>query len=375
MAVIVVEPSPIVLPDWFEPRRAAPRPEESQQPHYLSRFDDRTVLYDTFSIGSDVVLSGPPLANLRMWFSPTTLVVDGHPVPGKATMRDIPRTQRSLIQGVRGATTVGFRPDGRRAVTSQVGDDLSHLFAGTRALVTMSKDNDLQWIKDWVTFYHRVHGIDAVLIYDNNTSAYSPKQLAAAIDTVPGVRSGVVVSWNFPYGPGGGHDNVWDSDFCQYSALEHAKLRFLREAHSVTNADVDELVVTDDGESVVAHAERSSEGILVYAGRWVDQVTQTPMDPARVPRFIDYRFHSGRGATTKWTLLPARLGLVPQWGVHSVSGVNHEISTSIQHRHFAGVNTNWKYDRTEGLVDVAIHQRDALLDRDLLRAFGSAAEH
>src|SRR5690606_8950495 len=138
----------------------------------------------------------------------------------------------------------------------------------------LSQNNDLRWIADWVHFYARLHGADGVLVYDNASSAYSLADLQATLDDAvskAGAAGGnfpaLAVAWPFPYGPQGGMagavngvETDWDSDFCQTGSLQHARHRFLRQARSVLNVDVDELVLGTGGRSVFEATEQSRSG-------------------------------------------------------------------------------------------------------------------
>lgn len=366
----VVHPSPMVLPEGAELRREPPRAPADRQPDYLERFDDRTLYYDTFSCGEDVVLSGPPMRNLKPWVTSATLLIDARPPLGAVSLKDWGRTQRSSVAGAARGRTLTLRGEGLE-LSSEVGSDEAKLFAGKKVLVTMSKNNELIWILDWLRFHHEMHGIDAVIIYDNDSSIYRPAELAAAVGSAPGIVAAVVVPWPFPYGPGGGPKDKWDSDFCQYSALEHARHRFLRDAAGVINADVDELVVTADGRSVLDHAAESETGIVRYQGRWVMKVTEERMDPNRQRRFADYRRHADALCTVKWSLIPGRLQPSTQWRVHSVEEAPTPESADIMHRHFKGINNNWKYTRPEFVADPRKHLLDEDLSAALDKVFGS----
>ena len=97
--------------------------------------------------------------------------------------------------------------------------NLCELFRGKRVMVTMSKDNDLAWIRDWVEFHTRNHGCDAVLLYDNGSTQYEAAKLQEIVAAIPGVDAALVVTWPFSYGPGGGGGmrKVWVA----LNGLEH----------------------------------------------------------------------------------------------------------------------------------------------------------
>ena len=151
-----------------------------------------------------------------------------------------------------------------------------------KVLLTQSKNNDLAWIGDWVTFFARHHGCDAVLFYDNASTNYEMKAIYETISSTPGIEVVVVVHWPYKYGPPG-TDRVpglekklpWDSNYSQLGLLEHARTRFLSYAASVVNADVDELVLTKERVSIFELVSRSETGYLSYPGYWIETATNS----------------------------------------------------------------------------------------------------
>ncbi|MFD6418169.1 capsule biosynthesis protein CapZ [Streptomyces sp. NPDC060194] len=363
--VKVVEPTGITLPAASALRREPPRKPEDRQPDYLEKFDDRTLFYDAFRHGDDVWLSGPPLHNLRPVLQGAEWRVDGADVSGSVSLKDWGRTQRSRITGVRPGRHLTLDVGDLR-LNTVIAPDESELFAGQRTIITKSKDNDLVWIRDFLRYHHIVHGVTGVVFYDNNSSTYSAHAVAEAIASVEGITTAVVVAWNYPWGPGPGPNKVWDSDYCQYSLLEHGRFRYLSRAAGVISADIDELVLTDDARPVFDHAAESETGALHYAGVWIAKATAEPVNPMRQRRFVDYRHRAPGACTTKYAVLPDRLdGHTSQWRVHGVVGTGAETSERIHHRHYQGVNNGWKLNRKEDLVQPGKHVFDVRMSRVL----------
>lgn len=348
--VKVVQPTGMTLPAGGVLRREPPRKPEDRQPDYLEKFDSRTLFYDAFRQGDDVWLSGPPMHNLRTELEKADWRVDGGDVTGRLSLSDWGRTQRSRIVGAPPGRHLSLDVGGTKFSTVIAPDD-SDLFAGQRTIITKSKDNDLVWIRDFLQYYHIVHGVTGVVFYDNNSTRYSPQDVADVIASVDGISTAVVVDWRFPWGPNAGPNNVWDSDYCQYSLLEHGRFRYLTRAAGVINADIDELVLTNDARPVFDHVAESEVGAVTYEGYWIAKATPEPLNPLRQRRFVDYR-HRARGTTTvKWTVLPDMVDWqTTQWRVHSVVGAGIERNEQIHHRHYQGVNNGWKYDRAEGVA-------------------------
>src|SRR5205085_1357105 len=136
-----------------------------------------------------------------------------------------------------GADRITITVSGREIVVpiSPSGRDM---FKGRRVLLTLSKDNPMPWIRDWVQFNVRVHGADALLLYDNGSTIYETAALVEQLAGIPGLASCLVVSWRFPLGPGVGRGQAQDSFYCQPGMLEHARWRYCAEALSVLNTDI-----------------------------------------------------------------------------------------------------------------------------------------
>jgi hypothetical protein len=336
---VVVRPSAVVLgPD--EPHRSPPRPVELRDPDYAERYDATTLFFDVFTAEGRTVAVGPPLLDLAAPLRSARVTVDGRPATVRATALD--RVHRSTF-GRGTGSTLELTLGGRRH-TVPVGGDLAGLFAGRRALMTLSLDNQLPWVRDWARYHASAHGTDAVVVYDNGSRAYGPEELLDTLASVPGIDVAVVVDWPFPYGPQGGDGRPWDSDYAQYGALEHARRRLLRRAAGFLNADVDELVLSVDGSSVYEHAERSPHGVVSYHGRWVHA---GPQRDGRPPRHVDSAWVDAAEppCSTKWCAVPRRLPERAQLQVHDVRGVKVATPPVLGYRHFWDVTTHWKDGR------------------------------
>ncbi|MBB3090458.1 polysaccharide pyruvyl transferase family protein [Nocardioides albus] len=369
--------SPLRLSDSWPVHREPPRPAELRQPGYLDKFDHDTLAYDAFPVGDTVRLSGPPLLNLAADLADATWRIDDTEVG--ANLRDLDRTQASWLDA--SATggqkvTVTLAEATCDAEISESGVDW---FRDRLVLTTKSKNNDLQWISDWALFHAQKQNVDAVLLYDNGSDRYRPEDVLKALD-VPGIEVAVVVSWPFKFGPQGGSwegltDAPWDSDFCEYGILEHARHRFLSEAAGVLNHDIDELAVSEDAAGVFDLLAVAESGAIRYPGRWIDTPRATVTEP---PRFSDFTvYDSSRwSSTSKWAIAPRRTREAQQWKTHSVHGVTMETTKRIQHRHFTGITSNWKYARVGATqINAAKHRYDMRLSDALADVFGADSIH
>ena len=335
-------------------RREAPRPPHLRNEAYEDQFDWDTLVYDVYRAGPHIVFQGPPLANF--W----THLASTEPLrrPGWLwpRYRRIERLKASEIWLRSDADQLSLTgPLGAHEITVQ--PDMADMFAGRRVLHTLSKNNDINWIIDWLRFYVRVHGADGLLLYDNASTDYTVAELDAALrQAFPDIAIAVVL-WPFRYGPQGGLagavdgiETPWDSDFCQTGSLQHARHRFLRGARAVLNVDIDELVLSTKGRSIFAATHDSRAGFIKFAGHWISTATPQPIaqGQGRHGDFIYRDTQEHEECPPKWCIVPARHRLAgTSWSVHNLFGAraNKTLDREFSYAHVKGISNSWKYNR------------------------------
>jgi hypothetical protein len=388
----------------FGLRREAPRPLGDRTPDYESLFDYDTLFYDVFHAGDArrIICLGPPLLNCEEALSKVVFRVPA----AKEAMIWTYRPPRSHLQPscqfwltgpeIAAAENVTMELGGRR-IDIPVRPSGYPRLSGRRVLVTLSKNNPLPWIRDWAQFNVRTHGADAVLFYDNGSTAYDPADVRACLNDLHGVADVLVVPWKFPFGPGVGRQNKQDSFYCQPGALEHARWRFCGRARGVLNTDIDELVVVRSGASIFDRAERSGKAAIVFPGLWVEALAG-PSGRSAIARHTDC-VHGQRGQAimrrmvpsnrllrisrllrTKWIVLPERCPDDVDWGVHDIYPARRQTRREtrswrlrprdVLYRHFRQINTGWKTPRwLVRRYSPVRHLYDAELARALAIAF------
>jgi len=374
-----IELSTVTLDPATGLRREAPRPESLRNAAYGDQFDWDTLFYDAYRVGEHVVLQGPPLLNLLA------------PLRGSAPLRGalrpiLPRA-RHVSRNKRGeiwwrSDAASFELTGAISnYTITVQPNLSDLFAGRRVLHTLSQNNAARWIKDWIAFYAAEHGADAVLLYDNASTAYAVPDLERELQAAFPAMVIRVVSWPFRYGPQGGAAGAvggieapWDSDYCQTGSLQHARFRFLLSARSVLNVDIDELVLSDRGRSIFAATEQSPHGFIRFPGRWISAASPHRPDPATC-RHADFTLadaEQAAGCPPKWCIVPTlRHAHRHSWSVHNLFGAkyNEGLDAEFAFRHMKAISNSWKEDRSLERADASGRfTEDALLARAFARA-------
>ena len=375
------------LPESAQHRREPARPVNRRPANFAAQFDELTVVYDCFRLKpTQVMLMAPPLNRFDSILD--SLSVQSLPGSGECRYQlehkftlgfpsrrtdnlcrilvDVPEAADSLrLKSKAGETVLAIRPKS------------SQLFRDRRVLFTLSKDNDPRWICDWMRFHRDLQQADAVLLYDNGSTAYTTQSLLQAMQQVAGFSTIVVMEWPYKYGPQGIGRGTWDSAFCQDGAMEDARWRFLGDAQGVLNCDVDELALSDT--NLFEQVANSSSGCIRFPGRWVNapkNATSTSVPTHRestyqlLPqwRWKSLRLKDINLCPTKWVVVPNRCPQQTHWTAHEIVGMSSESMKPAQgfYRHFRQISTNWKNNRRD------IERADELRyqeDRKLQEAF------
>src|SRR5918996_1186162 len=373
-----------------DPIRIPPRPLSLRHEDYDDHYDFTTVSYDCFwnTTGDAIILVGPPLLNLERDLD---LAIIAYPsmAPCELALRHVFLGCQIVAKPPAGTTGLIMRT-GRSESFIAPQPNLCELFRSRRTAVTLSRNNELTWIRDWAIF-NKYHKCDGILIYDNNTDAYSNNDLYDYLEPIADGMRIVVLNWPFKYGVPDWRLPVsygmLDSLYCQAGMLEHARLRFLAHSSSVLNTDIDELVLTEGGSSIFELVEGSATGVLAFGGVWVENYPITPQGSARQPpRHRDFawvRTGDQVGCETKWAVVPSRVPQAAQWHVHRILGMPpSDCRQTVELRHFKAINTDWTVDRNRSqdlrtagrAIDPQSLRLDVALQEALAKVFPQETE-
>jgi hypothetical protein len=385
-ALALASPAPVDLSSFGDMRRIATRPPEHRDADFDKKFDADTLFYDCFRLPDGrVALLGPPALNLLAQVEGMEI----RALPGRQacrfTFRELDRHGRMIVEAPAEAHALELTFAGV-AIEVPVGRNEVQDFAGRRVLLTISRNNALHWIRDWLIFARDVHGADAVVLYDNASTHYSAGDVLEEIGKVDGIAAARVVAWPFKFGPQGPDSKrFWDSDFCQHGAWEHARWCYLAKARSVQSADIDEFLLTRTGRSVFDAVEADWIGGFRYRGRWMVGTSRTaiaPDDPARshfdydtvLKPQMDRKFglmpFDRLACPPKWIVVPQKCPPNAQWGIHSIHGwlPSRRMNNAFSYRHFREISDSWKYNRNDRKAfDPTAHEKDAALAAHVAR--------
>lgn len=332
----------IILPEALGLRRDRVVPERFRTEAFDPGYDFTTLVYDAACIeGRGVWLFCPKLCNLERPLRRAVIEIDGAP----ARIRRIRRFERHDIVEIpcpTPARRMRLVLEGWESET-EISPDESARFAGRNCLLTLSRNNELRWIRDWVVHHVRGHGADALLFYDNGSEAYGAAEIRAALAGIDGLAEIRILRVPFLYGPQASRRMKFTANFLQAALLNLARWRFLDRASAVLSCDVDEMVFGTGGRTIFEATRAARSGFVRFRGRW----RYPDSAPGETPL---HRDHYLRGPAE--SLCPPKYCIVPggpmrgrAWATHSLRGTpfgRRFVTREFFFLHCFGISDFWK---------------------------------
>jgi len=353
----LVAHSPAFLPQDYSPLRKPRFGWRARPAEFGDNFESRALFYDVFwhADGKQVLLVGPPPRNLLPMLKRARYTVKG------AKGRFKPRffiSQSVMIIALEGAPRdadiLQFRVDDLEFMLP-IGENLSDELAGRRVLFTMSKNNPLPWITAWADYHQRFHEVDAIVLIDNGSSAYTVAEIARALEKTR-IKEIIIVSWPYTYGAIDGaviFTPYW-THFLQIAGLSLALRRFAARAEGILNCDIDELATHRTERTIFSALKNTPQGLLAMPGAWIEAYPGTGEQSDH--RNFYYRLTDPEARlcrSRKWILDPKKdwvqnLDIHPymHWINRRPRG-SKSMPKDAYYWHFKGINTNWKLERNK----------------------------
>jgi hypothetical protein len=326
--------SPVCIDPRVNRTRSPVLPAAARGRDFERRFDHFTLFNDLFwdARGESILAIGPHIpghldAETAVQFHclETGLRLEADYLPSTYHLhgdmyRIMPRPQTSALR-----VTLGDQQ-----VIVAVQPNISPLFAGRRVLTTRCQNDPFEWLVDWASFHAKEFGFDAVLHYDNLSTAYGPEDARFALSLVPGIEVVVVLSWPFPMEPA--HAPIPDTGqllwqrqlkdrWAESCRLEHQRRRFLEQAELVLIADVDELIIRRNPHASIDDLFAAPD--VAWVKFESELVVNTRPLPDRLMRHRDLHWiWNNQGfKTPKYMVKPDRCPDDARWWLHDVSSV------------------------------------------------------
>lgn len=359
----------LVLPRRPEFTRDIVSIPERRTANFNDEYDFHTLFYDAFYVQrrDALCLICPPLLNLEKIFRSAQWRADGRRLRIAALYphkRFVEVWMRGAAKAPRELRFTFDDVDARAAVSP--GE--SELFAGLRCGVVKSRNNDLNWIRDWAEYHVKVHGLEGVLLFDHGSDRYGVEDVEATLLSVPGVKRACVIPSPYPFGPTT-DDNAL---FLQVGELNIARLRFFARAAGVLVCDIDELVAPSPDGSVFETARKSFLGYALFHGSWRYPETHDGEDGPRLHREHVLKRVGQPDCQTKYCVRPQGLSGAAHWDIHgSIRGSLKPllVTSRLHYWHCYGVSTGWKVDRSDvQQAGLALHAHTAAVMSDVFPA-------
>lgn len=336
---------------------------DERAPNYDDRYDFHTFVYDCFYRAdvNEVWLLCPRLLNFVGLVRDMTFFVDGSE-HSRVKIENISRATVIKLKGVKTAPTLVRFEHEKASGDLTVGDTKLDLFAGKNAVFSINKDNRLEWIQDWLRFYVRVHGLNAMALVDNGSTTYTVDDLRAAIDEVEGIDQACVISAPFPFGPNAEGQVNTSSLYLQRSTAEIIRRRLFKNCRAVLNVDIDELIFSWSGQSIFDATAASDIGFVRANAEWVYVDEETA---AKTPKPLRHVHHTNLSvprkpgakrlpkANRKWCVDPNGKYGEHQWLMHFLDNQKDPLDLDFLMLHCRQISTSWKYERG-GLDGIAL---------------------
>lgn len=341
----VVDLEPMVLPDEAGLRRRPAIRASAQRETFAERYDWWTLAYGAARVPGGLVLVCPKLLNFKALVRAGRFTCGGAPLKLR-WIRPFRRHDEVWLSGEVSAERLVFDHEGLQLSCPVQRQDGA--FAGKRCLVTTSKDNELEWIEDWVAHHVRHQGSEAVLFHDNLSTIYPPDEILERLRGIEGLQAARVVSVPCRYGPLGKKPPRGLAKFLQSGLLNLARQGALARARSVLQCDIDEIALSDAGAPGLHEAAET--GRLGYAtARALWRNAETPeTGPARHGGHV-FAWSPERESKEKWAVVPGGpLGWMG-WDVHGIGGylLNDLVKVKgVRFFHCERLSTDWKRPRS-----------------------------
>ncbi len=332
-----------------------------------SLYDWKTLWFDPIWTGRKLIVVAPSLLAFESAFTDGGLSLDGVPVKprsidhheGLSTLTlDAPKRPSRLALSLSG-----------RSFESGISDRSDEdFFAGKNTVLLKQKNNDLTWVRDFLYFHRKMHGLEAVLLFDNGSTAYSQQDLADAIAN-SGVERAMIVPAPMRYGTrakrADGRYN-WAGISLEFALLNIARRRFLRRARAVLQCDIDELFWCRGGRSIFDMTARHPLGFVHIPLRWC-----YCDDPENSRLHVDHRFvrQNPIPAAPKYCIKPSGPLFWADWETHKLRGLGMrpwQMTKRAGAWHMRMLTTNWRPFQSRLEVP-----DDLVIEPDLVRLLDS----
>ncbi|MCI5195703.1 MAG: hypothetical protein D3919_05605 [Candidatus Electrothrix sp. AW5] len=309
------------------------------------KFDNKTFIYDVFYRKDRVVVICPKLFNFEELYRETRFYIDDiltEPILRRYFQYDqielkVPKADNLKVENSCGSKQFDLPRS------------LPDIFKGLNCIVTVNRNNRLEWIRDFVDYYIKQHKLEGLLLVDNQSTNYSLEDVGAILARSK-LKNYRLVSAPFLFGPVL-KDRSSSPQSLQIAMFNAARQFYLQKARAVLNVDIDELVAPLK-HNIFDLAQKSIFNIVRFKGYWryTDQINFDRI--AHKHHFL--RKKQDSYCPHKYCYVPSKFieKLPLDWHGFSINNVLmrkflHLLINrpDVRFWHCSGLTTRWKGDR------------------------------
>ena len=253
--------------------------------------DTRTVFFDIYIDWNTKILSGigPCLFNLENELFPMEIFVNGNNTEfkiyqqGKLFFIKSKRLPDSLPKSVHIELVFKSFTHSMSLDLQQCQQSIESNSNASITISTLQKDNDTQWVIDWILWHRRLHNVERIVLYDNGST--NRTELIENLKALEPEVKIIFVDWPFPYG-------IFPYKATQHGSLNHCRIRFPVKHGYCINLDIDEYLVRSGEKNLLDYLNAS----LSYPFSGVCHIKEwkvanlTKSNRIGVPRVLDFNF-------------------------------------------------------------------------------------
>ncbi len=302
--VQIYRPCPVKTPRGLSVQKCYPRLHTVDAEH-RHKIDFNTIFYDVFwdAASHRIQGIGPKILNLRKDYLPLSITVSGQSVSFRLRkIKDLIFLETESINWDYCKVLeikFCFKDFSQTVDIDVLQSNRSvpqHRCVKHRllTLTTLQKDNPIEWIGDWITWYYKSYGVDRLVLYDNGSS--SKEAVIELLQKLTFDLEIIFVDWDFPHG-------FHPYKYCQRGSLNHCRIRFANGGYCL-NFDIDEYLMCTQN-NLIDYLDQTLRyprpgSVAVQEVKIVDVPPETDEKPLRCWHFKYRRRKWGGVGKTKY---------------------------------------------------------------------------
>jgi len=296
----------------------------------LKQYDYTTLFYNIFLDYNNehLVFVGPNLLNLKDKYMDFSVIFNG----SKTTRSHSKHGAHCFyfkygVKNVSENNSVEIHINGHK---KQVNIAKNNYKCGDRILITKQKNNRSRWLVDWIKHYTNRYNVTNIIIFDNNSDDFDTinNELAQ-------FKHVQFIPYNFPFGI----PKLFPSNFLQHSLMEIGFQQFCKDDAYIFNFDIDELLAVDPNhlDSVLSTKNTGYKVNMCWVPMLLDSNDYSFKD-------FKYKAYNVENKSNKYIVNKRNTKYL---SIHHAKTTDKMVNDGGYFLHFKGINTNWKYKRTE----------------------------